>query len=104
MKTKFYLEDSKWYIDLPEWKGSKEDLEMVLGVDILLTHLSRDSSEVYVEFTNEEFEGCHTLTHIGDGYYYNSAEFGPDIIWLCYVTEFIFGEYPNKIYYNESNL
>lgn len=34
-KYTFELVDGRWYIVLPEWTGNKEDLEMVLGADIL---------------------------------------------------------------------
>ena len=62
-KFKFYKEeDNRWFVDLPEWEGDKEDLEMVMGADILLEILSGNSD-------------------------------------YCYVTEFVFGKYPGKIYY-----
>jgi len=33
-KLKFYKEaDERWYVELPEWEGSKADLEMVAGAD-----------------------------------------------------------------------
>lgn len=96
---RFYKELYRWYIDLPTWKGDKEDLEMVSGTDTLLDILADDHTEVYVKFTNKRFKGCHTLTHKGDGFYANNAWHGPLLIWLCYVTTFVFGKYPDKIYY-----
>lgn len=97
---RFYKEDNRWYVDLPEWPGSKEDLEMIEGADYLLGILAgEDNDEVLVKFTDEPFEGCHRLTHLGNGYYNNNAWHGPSMIWLCYVTEFVFGNYPEFIYY-----
>ena len=97
---RFYKEeDNRWYIDLPEWEGSKEDLEMVSGADLLLFNLANDNNEVYVTFDTTPFDDCHTLTHEGDGYYNNDAWHGPILIWLCHVTKFVFGDYPDKIYY-----
>jgi len=97
----FYKEDNRWYVDLPEWEGSKEDLEMVEGADLLLEILSNGNSDVTVKFTDEPtpFPEFHTLTHIGDGYYNNNAWHGPSTIWLCHVTEFVIGKYPKFIYY-----
>jgi hypothetical protein len=102
----FYKEeDNRWYVRLPEWEGPKEDLEMVLGADMLLDALSHEGPWVRVCMGDEPFEGCHTLTHrlvdveATPGWYDNDAWHGPSTIWLCYVTEFVFGCYPDKIYY-----
>jgi hypothetical protein len=102
----FYKEeDNRWYVELPEWEGSKEDLEMVLGADMLLDALSNYSDWVKVRFADEPFEGCKTLTHrladveAAPGWYDNDAWHGPSTIWLCSVTQFVFGDYPDKIYY-----
>ena len=99
MKYKFYKEDNRWYIHLPEWTGDKADLEMVAGADLLLDVLSFNSDWVNVEFSTEKFDDSKCLTYISDGYYSNDAWHGPSTIWLCYVTEFVFGNYPSKIYY-----
>lgn len=96
---KFYRDKLRWYVELPEWPGSHDDLEMVEGADVLLNILSNDHYEVEVKFTDKPFEGAHTLTHLGNGYYNNNAWHGPSTIWLCHVTEFVFGKYPKFIYY-----
>jgi hypothetical protein len=103
-KFKFYKEeDNKWFVDLPEWEGEKEDLEMVLGADILLEILSGESDYCFVTFADEPFEDAKVLSYdyneSSAGYYNNDAWHGPSTIWLCYVTEFVFGKYPEKIYY-----
>jgi hypothetical protein len=72
---------------------------MVEGADVLLNILSNDYYEVNVKFTDKPFEGAHKLTHLGNGYYENDAWHGPSTIWLCHVTEFVFGKYPKFIYY-----
>ena len=100
----FYREpDNRWYVDLPEWEGSKEDLEMVLGADLLLEAIGNGYSTIRVKFSTEMFEGASTLTKDfdtqGEGFYLNDAWHGPSTIWLCYVTEFVFGSYPDKIYF-----
>jgi hypothetical protein len=99
----FYKEDSRWYVDLPEWEGPKDDLEMVLGADLLLDILSGDYEDVHVKFSDEPFDDAKILTYDHDyeieGFYNNDAWHGPSTIWLCYVTEFVFGKYPERIYY-----
>lgn len=100
----FYKEDDgKWYVDLPEWTGPKEDLEMVLGADVLLDILANGYHDVSVKFGDEPFEGAKILTYDHneeiDGFYNNDAWHGPSTIWLCHVTQFVFGKYPEKIYY-----
>ncbi len=39
-RLRFYKEeDHRWYVDLHEWNGSKEELEMVMGADIMLDYM-----------------------------------------------------------------
>ena len=58
-KVKFYKEkSSRWYIDLPEWEGEKEDLEMVLGADDLLNILAEGEDFVYMQIGDEKFPGA----------------------------------------------
>jgi len=106
----FYKEDGRWYIDLPEWEGSKDDLEMVLGADALLeclAHKTMDGADYYertpVLFGDEPFNHADKLVYLEDeseaGWYRNTAFFGPEKIWLCEVTKFVFGDYPKVIYF-----
>jgi hypothetical protein len=104
-KFKFCKEENnRWFVELPEWEGEKEDLEMVMGADLLLDILSGNSDYCYVTFGDEPFDGCSTLTYdhteSTPGYYNNDAWHGPSTIWLCSVTEFVFGRYPEKIYFS----
>lgn len=125
---KFYKEDGRWYIDLPEFLeaglGDKNNLLMVDGADTLLDILagnkpneSTDGTEVNVTFGNEPFDGhTHTLTKksigknqalldylghapVGYGAYYDVKELDGHQLWLCPVTEYVFdGGYPDTIY------
>ena len=127
---KFYREDGRWYIDLPEFielgLGNKNNLLMVDGADTLLDILagnkpnkSADGTEVNVTFGNEPFDNyTHTLTkksigknqslldQVGHatveyGAYYNVKELDNHQVWLCPVTEYVFGgNYPDKIWIN----
>jgi len=108
---KFYREDGRWYIDLPEFLeaglGNKNNLLMVDGADTLLDILAG----------NEPFDGhTHTLTKksigknqalldylghapVGYGAYYDVKELDNHQLWLCPVTEYVFdGGYPDTIY------
>lgn len=108
-KIRFYKESSqRWYADIPEWTGSKEELEMVCGADTMLEYMSEGNDEVSLYLSTEYFENSDTLdfirnaTEIGNGSFYNlktfkGIEFNLEI-WLCDVTLFVFGEFPTKIY------
>lgn len=115
-KFRFYKEsDGRWYIDLPEWTGSKADLEMVDGADTMLDYMlastdgGKGGNEVIAYISETEFEGADVLAlrckaeDIGSGAYYSmqnykGIEFGLNV-WLCDVTLFVFnGKFPEKIY------
>jgi hypothetical protein len=96
--------DGRWYVNLPEWEGDRAELEMVLGADMLLDILSNDCDWIDLEMADYPFSpNCKTLTHDKSqnelGWYNNNAWHGPSTIWLCSVTEFVFGSYPDIIYY-----
>ena len=99
--------EGRWFIDLPEWEGDLDSLEMVSGADVLLDIISFGNDWVNVRFSDKFFEGAKTLVHDrsdfddGLGWYQNDSWHGPSVIWLCEVTKFVFGgEYPDKIFYN----
>ena len=108
MKTlTFNKEESGWYIDLPEWPGSKADLAMVQGADKLLDRLSYGKDSVELVVLRAPIDNYYKLkltekTHeAGGGIYkvYGSETF-PDEIWLCDVTKFVFGGYmPPELYF-----
>jgi hypothetical protein len=121
MTKRFYKENEIWYIDLPEFLnqglGSKANLMMVDGSDDLLDILSESGNEVTIEFSHQPFDGAtHALRaqHVGSnqsllskighafvsyGMYYNVAELDNMRIWLCPVTEYVFGgSYPREIF------
>lgn len=112
-KVKFYKEKSgRWYIDLPEWEGSKEDLEMVLGADDLMNLISQGDDEVYAQIGDEKFPGANQMIMVEMG----SIDMGgawylvPSIgqidfnlrLWICDVTKFIFGHFPETIWFYRS--
>jgi hypothetical protein len=108
-KIKFYKEKSgRWYADLPEWEGSKDDLEMVSGADALLDILAQGDEVIYAQMGDEKFPGANQLILLGletggaGGAWYLVPSVG-DIsfdlkIWLCDVTKFVFGTFPEIIW------
>jgi len=108
---RFYKETSdRWYADLPEWEGSKADLEMVCGADTMLDIMAQGENEVYLRLSLEEpTELSNTLIKIKDTPDIGGAtylmkdwkwiEYNLEI-WLCDVTRFVFGSLPEIIYIN----
>mgnify|MGYP006292030699 CR=1 FL=1 len=105
----------RWYIDLPEWPGAKANLELVAGADDLFEVLAQGKSRISVSFSDKldhmiEKVGSRSaqivLHHKGFGNYdvqvtapafFNQSDF-PEKVWLCSVTEFIFGAYPDLLF------
>lgn len=120
MNKRFYKQDGIWYIDLPEFLeqglGTTSNLMMVDGADTFLDHLSDQEDEVWVHFSHEPFEVAKyklladdygknqsLLSLIGHapvqyGRYYTVPEYQNHRLWLCPVTEFVFGNYPDVIW------
>lgn len=120
-KYRFYKEDdNRWYIDLPEWTGSKSELEMVAGADTMLDYFAADKKEVWMYVSENEIKDGYTLefiryaTEINNGALYKFYNYQEHIhsvtlfeVWLCDVTKFVFGYFPKSIYmkkcYNTEN-
>lgn len=103
----FNKEKSGWYIDLPEWKGSKGDLAMVSGADTLLDRISNDEESVKLSVALTPVDNFYKLklttkvNKAGGGIYkvYGAKKF-PKEIWLCDVTKFVFGGHlPPEVYF-----
>lgn len=120
MTHRFYKEAGTWYIDLPAYLeaglGTKANLMMVAGADILLDQLSNQGTDVTVHIETAPYaEQTYAIKKIGIGKdqdllealghapvdygaYYKADQNGL-ILWLCPVTEYIFGgDYPENIY------
>jgi hypothetical protein len=120
MKKRFYKQNGIWYIDLPEFLeqglGTLADLMMVDGADTFLDHLAVNQSEVVVCFSEKPFdEAKFTLLTEAQGKnnslfsflrfvpsqygcYYRVSELNNHRLWLCPVTKFVFGRYPDRIW------
>lgn len=113
---RFIKEGRDWYIDLPEYienGGSRGDLQMVEGADVMLEMMCDNGTSVTLFIDKENFEGADQLTLteicdpiVGGGYYflkiYNGKEIN-QIMWLCAVTEYVFGGLPERIYIKQAD-
>lgn len=104
-------EKGEWYLQLPEWDGDPEDLQMIQGADQWLDLLSSGESNISVQISSSNFDKAEVLTLIrlgeenlgGGGNYYLETYNNNQVklkLWLCEVTTFIFGDYPQRIYFN----
>ncbi len=107
-KLTFYREkDNRWYIDLPQWTGSKADLEMVAGADTMLDQLSTGMGSVTLEVTEESKDDMNKAEFdappLSSGANYVIRKFNgvrTDYkMWLCDVTKFVFGYFPQTLYF-----
>jgi hypothetical protein len=115
-RLRFDKEFNGWFVDLPEWSGSKADLQMVLGADTWLDLLCDGEWYVWIVLSDKPFEGSEELKKISDGWLYDEGcgsgatykvesymGIPFDIkMWLCDVTKFVFGSLPDTIYYKKS--
>lgn len=110
---RFYKDyKNEWFLDLPQWTGPKEQLEMVEGADTLLNKISDFGDECYLRMSDELFEDAEVLIlkkkrstmEGGGGDYllqqYNGEEINHKL-WLCDVTEYIFNTIPEYIYFRK---
>ena len=100
----FNKEQGSWYIDLPDWTGTKAELQMVAGADTLLDHLSNNGTRLNVALSTDKVikdSGFQILKKIvktpPNGCIYHLG-FTP--VWLCNVTKFVFeGIFPKQIHF-----
>lgn len=123
-RISFIKEIGLWYADLPEFLeqglGTKNNLLMVDGADTFLDLLSKNGKEVTLDISLMELEGYYAkmekvvmgknqelLDAVGHepveyGAYYEVSELdGKSFfhrLWLCPVTEYVFGKYPGEMW------
>ena len=88
--------------------GSKGDLQMVEGADTMLDIISEGAEEISLVLDRAPFPGSDKLIltercepYIGGGYYNLPTFEGKGLnktMWLCAVTEYVFGDLPNEIF------
>ena len=108
---RFYNNELGWYVDLPEYieqGGTVDDIEMVDGADDMLDLIADGTDSVELTISREPFNGAEKLTltekcppNVGGGFYLLEEYAGQKInqkMWLCKVTEFVFGDIPQEIF------
>lgn len=97
-----------WFAHLPDYEGEFFDLEMVEGADVLCDMVDYHEkglirSTISDEPLEEEsmFDSVYTLDFVNStediGANYRCREFKLDL-WLCSVTKYVFGKFPETIY------
>lgn len=96
-----------WFAHIPDYEGDLSDLAMVEGADVLCDMLNyRDTGLIRTEISDEPleeeiFDRIYILDFVnstGDiGANYRCREFKIDL-WLCNVTKYVFGKFPETIY------
>jgi len=113
MQTHTFVKEQtgQWFIDLPDYLangGQKGDLQMVEGADTMLDVIANGHHKVTLTMADEPFEKADEVTllevcdpTIGGGIYLLESFEGKKVnqhMWLCAVTEFVFGYLPEKIF------
>ena len=99
----FHKEEGTWYADVKNWPGPKGMLAMVCGADSRLDRRSGHSDFVQLSLSLDCSDEHEILEYVephpaGDGAYYRTTLNGwPHMMWLCGVTEFVFGKMPERI-------
>ena len=107
LTMRFYKEEFMWYADVVGWPGPKDMLLMVDGADTFLDYFSRQGEEVTLDLSLDPKAGYEVLNYIhphpaGDGAYYMADMNGSEHkLWLCGVTEFVFGYMPEEVWYKK---
>lgn len=105
LTMRFYKEDRTWYADVNGWPGPKAMCAMVDGADIFLDYLSNYGNEVTLDLSLDPKHGYDVLNYryphpANDGAYYSTQMGNSEhILWLCGVTEFVFGLLPEEVWY-----
>ena len=101
----FYKESSgTWYLDLPDYPGPKCDLAMVAGADDMLDYLAKGKKHVIVDMCELPMEGALKMEMFrmgepGGGAYYKPVDHAIQSVWLCDVTLYALGKFPDTIYF-----
>ena len=110
-------EHGQWFYRFKHWGFDYENLLMVSGADKLCESLSNSSNSVtvdiiasrkpivvpegYHKYNGEDlsiYKGFASKHFYGRSYISNEPINGLDSFWICPVTLFVLGRYPNYIY------
>jgi hypothetical protein len=94
----------RWFAEIPEWEGSRDELEMVMGADWMLDLLSNGEDSIELYLSDEPFDGYSYKLNFkeeiyeGATYLFNGNNIDNYSVWLCGVTKFVFGKFPQTIF------
>lgn len=96
---------NKWYIQLPDFPGETENLEMVFGADELCELLDENKDGIVdiIIWIDEEPDALNymTLSFIyseNEGAWYSCPLLGKEV-WFCEVLKHVCGKFPVTIYF-----
>jgi len=106
--------NDEWFVDLPEWKGDPDDLQMIQGADEWLMLIADGTKGVLITISDKAFEDAYFMKLLrlgepnlgGGGNYFLETYQHKKLnlkIWLCEIVKFIFGEYPQRLYFAKAN-
>ena len=107
----FTKEDDKWYVHFPDWGFKKTQLEMVSGANVMLDKMADGESEVHLTVKipkdkSQHFDDCIECNKVDQlGLKYGATyktNYG-DEFWICPVTLFVLGRYPEVMYISKTN-
>lgn len=93
----------RWFIHLPVYPGLPDDLEMVMGADTLCERIdTKKTGYITVRVSDEPLnDGELVLNFVENtddlGAWYKLEKFDLDV-WLCNVTKYVLGYFPQSIY------
>jgi hypothetical protein len=98
--------DQKWYVRLPDYKGSHSDLEMVEGAEDLLSIIANGMRIVQMHVAETPIDQAPFVFHKTDettdekGANYQLIHNGyhAQKVWLCGVMEHVFQGFPEILY------
>lgn len=98
--------DGRWYADIPGWpKAYHKNTEMVFGANRFLEHIAKGKHKVTLSIRTKHTDGAYAILTLDASRLTNGAFYTPhcggeftEQIWICPVTLFVLGRYPDKIY------
>lgn len=110
----FVKEDGRWYYDFKNWGFAHDNLEMVAGADDLCELYSKGQDKFTINIVAsrkrlEKYQQTHQELigeawpedfKLTDRLFYGRNYESPDSVkmWICPVTLFVLGRYPNYLY------
>lgn len=92
---------NEWFAELPDYieeGGSYGDLQMIQGADLFLDFIGENKNRVKLTISDQPSVHLdRSLSYIGDGNYID--EVTDHRLWLCPVTIWLLGYYPEYIFY-----